>query len=83
MQPTSLLPFDNGSLLFSVSCKLNHVILLSVINQTAPAVAPNDCLVCSILNLIFCNLLLGVIAVIISCMTRSSFDGDKYDAAFV
>ncbi|KAF6020530.1 hypothetical protein EB796_021165 [Bugula neritina] len=44
-----------------------------VINQTT-AVPVNDCLVCSILNLIFCNILFGAIAVAFSCMARDAYD---------
>ena len=62
---------------------MNPLLCSSVTNAFSVAVQqtiirPNDCMTCSILNLLFCNLLFGAIAVTFSCLAQSAFNrGEK------
>ena len=64
------------SLLLTIESFLAPYVFISMllISVQQTVVAPSDCLACSILNLLFCNLLFGAIAVGMSCAARSSFD---------
>lgn len=59
---------------FHISSTLDVMKLLHLCVTVQQRVRPSDCLQCSILNLLCCNIVLGSIAVAFSCMARDSFE---------
>ena len=55
----------------AISINLELSSFLLTVQQQVRA---SDCLTCSILNLIFCNMVFGAIAVAFSCMARDAYD---------
>ena len=73
---TSIKMVEGNYISYKTYCTLLHIVNISMV-VAERGERTSDCLVVSILNCIFCNCIVGILAIIFSVKARDDFDEGK------